>query len=517
MRDSCAKSDEKSSMNNPLRMAEKFRAMKESIVAERTEIKAMEILQELFSYHTTSVDWNVFPEFKGLLICILDTVGIVSLTEKHQILILNAVNKSDAKVIGVLADYYIQHIDEVHDMLAKSHVAITIAFSRRIIDFDCAGTVAILLRRFAGSKLVQAELLNNLDSNPAEIRFRIHQVTTLLMKEGDNLHNVEGLVAKLADELGSSDVLTQINAVEMFADGASNKKSTAHYLLSTGIVDHLHSLFVACMDHPDSGFLYPALVKFFGHLLVTNAECMPQFPKFLDSLFDLVYHFDRLDASLRLLSFDTLAAIGSTDSAKKFLNSHHSSQHDMQRAMTAFGVAIASGPLDLRVRHMDALSMMFAVKDQDTDENKTQGSATKRRVIFLFQKKVFNLKDTEVEQITHKWFNWLGEPFPIIITSYMSKPFYDTRISALRLLSIFFDYPWAIRIFSRTTGFMKCLLNRSIETNADGKQCRFDVICKIITGGSTIISPEDMLRLKLYRREGAFYVERQPEVDIEND
>lgn len=31
--------------------------------------------------------------------------------------------------------------------------------------------------------------------------------------------------------------------------------------------------------------------------------------------------------------------------------------------MNAFGVAVASGPLDLRVRHISALSMMFENKN----------------------------------------------------------------------------------------------------------------------------------------------------------
>lgn len=41
------------------------------------------------------------------------------------------------------------------------------------------------------------------------------------MKEGDDLHKIGDLINRLADELGSTDILIQINAVEMFADGAS--------------------------------------------------------------------------------------------------------------------------------------------------------------------------------------------------------------------------------------------------------------------------------------------------------
>ncbi|KAM3724813.1 26S proteasome non-ATPase regulatory subunit [Dirofilaria immitis] len=470
-----------------------FYEMKQRLLTDRTEVKAIEILQKLLSHNMEHIDWDAFPDLKDLIICILDTVGIVSLTEKHQILVLNGINNSHPRVVDVLVDYYIRHVDEVYEMLSNSHIAVTIAFARRICDFDCAGSIAVLLTRFASLKLVHDELLNQLSSNRAEVRFRIHQVTTLVMREGGDLHKIGDLVNRLAEELESTDILIQINAVEMFADGVSQKVSAARYLLSTGIVDHLNKLFIQCMDQPDAGFLYPALIKFFGHLSVANVECLSQFPKFLDSLFDLIYHFDRLDASLRLLAFDTLGAVGSTDCAKKFLDSQHNNctQCDMRRAMNAFGVAIASGPLDLRVRHINALSMMLEVKDEN--------------------------KDVNADAVAQKWFNWLGETFPSIVISYLSKPFNDIRISALRLVLALFDHPWAIRVFYFSAGFLVSILNRNIESSAEGKQCKYDVICKLIDSANSVISPEDMIRLKMYRREGAFYIERNPQIDMGND
>ncbi|CAG9534674.1 unnamed protein product [Cercopithifilaria johnstoni] len=493
MRDNNVDSNAGSPTNDSTYNVDTFYEMKQRLLTERTEAKAIEMLQKLLSHNVEHIDWDAFPDLKDLIICILDTVGLVSVTEKHQILVLNGINNSHPKVVDVLVDYYIRHINEVYEMLANSHIAVTIAFARRVCDFDCAGSIAVLLTRFASLKLVQDELLNQLNSNRAEIRFRIHQVTTLVMKKGDDLHKTGDLISRLAEELESTDILIQINAVEMFADGASQKTSTAKYLLSTGIVDQLNRLFIQCTEQPDAGFLYPALIKFFGHLSVANVECLSQFPKFLDSLFDLIYHFDRLDASLRLLAFDTLGAVGSTDCAKKFLDRQHnnSTQCDMRRAMNAFSVAIASGPIDLRVRHINALSMMLEVKDE--------------------------VEDADADVIAQKWFNWLGETFPSIVISYLSKPFNDIRISSLRLLLALFDHNWAIRIFCSAAGFLVSILNRNTERNAEGKQCKYDVICKLIDSGDSMISPEDMTRLKMYRREGVFYVERNPQVDMEND
>lgn len=74
--------------------------------------------------------------------------------------------------------------------------------------------------------------------------------------------------------------------------------------------------------------LFAAILKFFGHLAVVNIECLSRFSKILDSLFDLLHQFDRLDIALRLTAFDTFGAIGSTHSAKKFLNEKSSKFED---------------------------------------------------------------------------------------------------------------------------------------------------------------------------------------------
>lgn len=60
-------------------------------------------------------------------------------------------------------------------------------------------------------------------------------------------------------------------------------------------------------------------------------------------------------------------------------------------------------------------------------------------------------------------------------------------------------------------------MNRDTETNAEGRQRKFDIVCRLIDQGDSIIPAEDLLKLKLYRREGAFYVERKPQIDMEND
>uniref|UniRef100_A0A183EDC3 26S proteasome non-ATPase regulatory subunit 5 n=1 Tax=Gongylonema pulchrum TaxID=637853 RepID=A0A183EDC3_9BILA len=232
-----------------------------------------------------------------------------------------------------------------------------------------------------------------------------------------------------------------------------------------------------------------AFLKFFGHLTIANAECLSRFPKFLDSLLDSIYHFDRLDASLRLNVFDTFGAVGSSAAAKKFLD-RKSELFRIEQVMNSFGVAIASGPIDLRVRHIDALAMLLRFRDGE---------------------------DHETEAIANKWYKWLGDPFSSMIVAYLIRPFPDLRMASLRLVLELIGYKWAVGTLCRTSNFLDNVMKREIETTAEGRQCRYDIVCKLIDNGETIIPPEDMIKLKLFRREGAFFVERKPMIDMEND
>lgn len=47
-----------------------------------------------------------------------------------------------------------------------------------------------------------------------------------------------------------------------------------------------------------------------------------------------------------------------------FTFNHFIAKYDIESAMNSFGAAIASGPIDLRVRHIDALAMLLQSKNE---------------------------------------------------------------------------------------------------------------------------------------------------------
>ncbi|VDN32820.1 unnamed protein product [Gongylonema pulchrum] len=137
---------------------------------------------------------DILPDLKDLLICIFDTVGASQLTSRYQIKILHAINNKPASVIEILADYYLAHLAEVQQQLSTTDIAVTIAFARRIVDSDCADSVAAV-SALAFSRYVCA----------------------LVMKNGDcDLKLIHELIKALAEELHCDDIISKLNALEIF-------------------------------------------------------------------------------------------------------------------------------------------------------------------------------------------------------------------------------------------------------------------------------------------------------------
>ncbi|KHN71896.1 26S proteasome non-ATPase regulatory subunit 5 [Toxocara canis] len=489
MRENTGAGDKPTSAVDHEQQFEGFYAIKQRFLSDRNEGTALAILNQLATLDNGEIDPDVWPDVKDLVLCLLDTITLQVLISRHQLVLLNALNRCSGRVVDLLAEYTLRHIQQVQTALSSSDISVTIAFVRRITHPQCAISIANLLWRFAGLKAVQEELKSQLSTNDAEERFRIHQVTANVLREGGDPSKITDLVEALVSEVVSQDIMCQLNGLELLADAASQRASTANYLISAGVADRVYKLLHDIKEQPDAGFTFPAVIKFFGHLSVGDVGCLRRYPTFMHLMFDLVYHFDLLDASQRLLAFDTLALLASSDEAKIFLNTI-SEEDNMGKAMNAFGAAICSGPLELRVRHLDALTMMIRPS---------------------------NPPNKEVSEIVRCWFVELGEPFPSLVLSYASKPFPEMQMATLKLFDQLFHYEWAIKTFVVLPRFLEWALNRNSETKSEEKQLKFDVVCRLIECGASQIVPEDLIKLKLYRREGAFYVDRPPQVDMQNE
>ena len=81
-------------------------------------------------------------EVKDLLNRLLNTITVPNLVSRHQIIVLNAINNSPSIVVDFLADLIARNIEQLETELATSHIAIPIAFARRITDSQCCDSIA---------------------------------------------------------------------------------------------------------------------------------------------------------------------------------------------------------------------------------------------------------------------------------------------------------------------------------------------------------------------------------------
>ncbi|MFH4981478.1 hypothetical protein AB6A40_008187 [Gnathostoma spinigerum] len=195
-----------------------FFDVKQNFLANRTEANAITVIEELLSMDVKHVDWNSWPDLKSLIVSVLDTVTLPRLFIKYNVLLLKAINSAADKVVDLLAKFVSDRISEVDTLLAESHVAVVIAFSRRLHDENCTESVAMCIWRYVHLKPVLDELLEQLKDVNAEKRFRVHHVTSLRLKHDGDGSEIKQLVESLVSELDSRDILCQLNAIEILAD-----------------------------------------------------------------------------------------------------------------------------------------------------------------------------------------------------------------------------------------------------------------------------------------------------------
>ncbi|VDK79110.1 unnamed protein product [Cylicostephanus goldi] len=181
------------------------------------------------------------------------------------------------------------------------------------------------------------------------------------------------LLQRLVDELNSDDVLVRLAAMDALSDAAIASPESAAVINDSGapqkvcekrnfLYDYgalqIYDLLQHSRDAPDGGFIYPSCVKFLGTLSRVYPEVINNFPMFVPAVFDMVRHFDQVEASQRVLAFDTFAQIAYKAEAKQNLHNLLGEQ-GITRTMQAFSAAVSSGPVELRVRHVDALAVLF--------------------------------------------------------------------------------------------------------------------------------------------------------------
>ncbi|WKY00892.1 hypothetical protein Q1695_015140 [Nippostrongylus brasiliensis] len=457
--------------------SETFLQLRAEFLADRTEGKALDILKRMVVIDVKQVDDNAWLECKDLITLLLNAIPVSTLLETQQLMLLTTLETSPPHVVAALAVHLAAHQDVVTPLLNGVAQAVLVAFARRINHPDTYEQLASLLAPVSSNPQLLQELQHQLSTTrSSEHRFKVYQVLLCAMQKGHYTAALEPMLQSLVNELSSDDVLVALTAMDALSDVAIGSPAAAEIVNESGAPQKIYHLLQSSKDAPDGGFIYPSCVKFFGSLCRVYPNLIVTFPSFVPAVIDMVMHFDLLDPAQRMLAFDTFAQIAYKREAKENLQNQLGVQ-TITRAMQAFSAALSSGPVDLRVRHLDALGTLFEQGD---------------------------------DLLLSQWFSYLGPPMPSVLLSLVQKPFPDLRMSALHTFGSLLSHHFGIQVFLGTTGFLDWLLDQSTEHEWEAGRLKADIIRSLINSNSPLIDAPLKLRMQAY----FIAPKRNPEVEM---
>uniref|UniRef100_A0A183CA21 26S proteasome non-ATPase regulatory subunit 5 n=1 Tax=Globodera pallida TaxID=36090 RepID=A0A183CA21_GLOPA len=340
----------------------------------------------------------------------------------------------------------------------------------------------------------------------SEGRFEVHKFTCAALELPDfsDFERLRSLIDALIAELDPRDFLGCTTALEMLAETAATAPKCVPFFGQIGLLHTVYELFKHTKAEPDMGIIHIGSYfkpKKCSKKCTADADSLTKFPEFTADVFDSVYRFDAFDVTRRQLAFETLAVIGSSSGAKQIL-SQNESLFSMQRAMShlAVAVATASEP-SLKARHLEAVQMIFDQITVPGSEQKQNSSAA--------------APDWE-EQLLHRWFRWLGEPFPKLLLQCVRDPISEVQMGALRVLMALLHHQWAYPHFCAVNGFIDLLVDRSVANfDADALQLKHALVCRVVDAASPSVNAGQMELLRDYRVKGPFWLTPRMEVATE--
>ncbi|KAK6639279.1 hypothetical protein RUM43_007551 [Polyplax serrata] len=317
-------------------------------------------------------------------------------------------------------------------------------------------------------------------------RFRVYELIVALSKfSPENLEKgiSSGLMEDLVSEVFSSDVLIQLNALEILGNLATSNHGI-NYLSEKKVIQYLISKLQKIQTEPLAPILLPGLIEFFGNMCAYQPEQFTnEYPQVMSLLFSGI---EENDESLLGVTITSIGKVGSSCSGRNILKQHK----DQMRRFFTKTQQFLNCKTDLAVTVVNSLSELL---------KKING-------------------DASCNEITEEWFDYMGFNATEVIVNLGKLPFIEIRLPALALLKTLAAHSWGAKKLCNYPGMIEYLLNRSSEYNKDCKQTKFDIVCNIVqsAGNSNdFLNPDVLHTLKEFVKEGPFYVPLEVETAIE--
>ena len=235
--------------------------------------------------------------------------------------------------------------------------------------------------------------------------------------------------------------------------------------------------------------LVAALLKFFGQLCLSvgkeAAQLSRSFPEFLGVALEAA--MDPSDVTLWGLSVDTVGLLFSFSAGREVLLARE--QASLQ-VLSKWGQVLVTAPTEKRCRVLRAIKMLVSCEEGVVSWEESQSL---------------------------RWLTVLHPAFFKQLMSVVRQPFPDLAMAGLGVITEMARWEWGQREMQCFPGFLEYLLDRGGVAGKEGKQLKYEVVCKCVESGcgQDVWGSVDMLRLRKHQREGPFY--RQTEISIALD
>ncbi len=231
---------------------------------------------------------------------------------------------------------------------------------------------------------------------------------------------------------------------------------------------------------------YAGLIKFFGHVAMSSTDVLSLvrgYPHFLPIVLQALP--TPHDTTLWGIAVDTFALLASKMNTRAVLLEQSVNTEECIKALGSF---IINGPTEIRVRSLEAASQILSCPEQVDSE----------------------------ESVSRIWFSLLGPKLFSTLMSLVKQPFPVIRHSALKVFLIMAGHEWGQKIMNSNGGFIEFLLDRSTESEKKGRELKYEIVCVLAASScaESLWGNVDLLKLKKYEREGAFYALSRSEVVV---
>lgn len=322
------------------------------------------------------------------------------------------------------------------------------------------------------------------------VKYRVFELCVKVATASDGGYErcVErGVFASMITDLDLDDVLLQLNCIELLGQLAESSKGF-RYLTETGVVTKLANMLTQWPLNPLLSFVIPGVVRFFGNLCLSSPGNVQAICKGFPSLVTtILMMLQKNDASLVGIAVDTIGVLGSTSGGRLVIKGTSNNGKDLIRTM---GKIMQFSESPIRIRCIEALCSLFKHLDSLPDSSET----------------------------AHSWYLALHSQPMQTIFSIASQPFEDFHKAGVKLLISISSNAWGLYQMQMCPGLLEFCLDRSTETTKAGKELKYELVRTMVDTENAleILGTPVMLQLKMYVRDGPFYIAAQSTIAMES-